>query len=65
MFPDVDVPKKIYSSPVLTKRSREQATLFLVSHAGIGDSVAPDLLKLFFPKPGKKTTKAAPCSLAS
>jgi hypothetical protein len=57
MFPDVEVPKKIYSSPVLTKRSREQATLFLVGHAGIGDSAARDLLKLFFPEPGKKITK--------
>ena len=34
MFPDVDVLKKIYSSPVLTKRSREQATLFLWATLG-------------------------------
>jgi hypothetical protein len=65
MFPDVEVRKKIYSSPVLTKRSREQATLFLVGHAWIGNSAARDLLKLFFPEPGQKITKAAPSSLAS
>jgi len=64
MFPDVDVLKKIYSSPVLTKRSREQAR-FLVGHAWIGNSAARDLLKLFFPEPAKKITKAAPSSLAS
>jgi hypothetical protein len=33
-FPDVDVPMKIYSSPVLTKRSREQAELFLWATLG-------------------------------
>ena len=54
MFPDVDVPMKIYSSPVLTKRSCEQGRLFLVGHAGIGNPLARDLLKLFFPEPVKK-----------
>jgi hypothetical protein len=65
MFPDVEVPKKIYSSSVLAKRSREQVTLFLVDHAGIGNSAARDLLKVFFPEPGQKIRKAAPSSLAS
>jgi hypothetical protein len=44
----------IYSSPVLTKRSREQATLFLVGYDWIGNSAAQDLLKLFPPEPGQK-----------
>jgi hypothetical protein len=65
MFSDVEVPKKIHSSPMLTKRRREQATLFLVGHAWIGNSAARDLLKLFFPEPGQKITEAAPSSLAS
>jgi hypothetical protein len=65
MFPDVEVPKKIYSSPVLTKRSREQARLFLVGHAWIENSAARNLLKPFFPEPGQKITKAAPSSFAS
>ena len=56
MFPDVEVPMKTYSSPVLTTRSREQAR-FLVGHAWIGNSAARDLLKLFFPEPTKKQQK--------
>jgi len=49
---DVDAPKKPYSPPIVTKRSREQATLFLVGHAWVGDSKARDLLELLFPEPG-------------
>jgi hypothetical protein len=51
---DADTPKKTYSPPILTKRSREQATLFLVGHAWIGDRRARDLLELFFPEPDLK-----------
>jgi hypothetical protein len=53
MSADGEVPKKEYSPPHLTMRSREQATLFLVGHAWIGNTGARDLLELFFPEPGR------------
>lgn len=51
---DVEAPRKQYSPPTLTKRRRDQATLFLVGHAWVGDTGARDLLELFFPEPGPK-----------
>lgn len=54
MSHDVEAPKKIYSPPYLTTRSREQATLFLVGHAWVGNRAARDLLELLFPEPGHK-----------
>jgi len=51
---DVEAPKEKYSPPSLTKRTREQATLFLVGHAWIGNAGAWDLLELFFPAPNAK-----------
>jgi hypothetical protein len=54
MSVDVETPKKEYSPPRLTRRSREQATLFLVGHAWIGDRGARDLLELLFPEPARK-----------
>ena len=50
MSKDVEAAKKEYSPPDLTRRTREQATLFLVGHAWIGDTGARDLLELFFPE---------------
>jgi hypothetical protein len=54
MSVNVETPKKEYSPPGLMRRSREQATLFLVGYAWIGDSGARDLLELFFPEPARK-----------
>jgi hypothetical protein len=54
MSVDVEAPRKEYSTPGLTKRNREQATLFLVGHAWIGDPGARDLLELFSPEPNPK-----------
>lgn len=52
MSEDAKAPKKTYSAPGLMQRNREQATLFLVGHAWIGDTGARHLLELFFPEPG-------------
>ncbi|MGA8620151.1 MAG: hypothetical protein WB660_16715 [Candidatus Sulfotelmatobacter sp.] len=51
---DVETPKNKYLPPGLTTRSYEQATLFLVGHAWIGDTGARDLLELLFPEPDQK-----------
>jgi len=57
MSKDVKVPKKTYSAPRLMRRNPEQATLFLVGHAWIGDTGARYLLELFFPEPGPKIAR--------
>jgi len=54
MSDDVKGPKKSYSALSLMQRSCEQATLFLVGHAWIGDTGARRLLELFLPEPGPK-----------
>ena len=41
---------KSYIQPILIKRTREMAVLFLVGHAYIGNRGAKDLLELFFPE---------------
>jgi hypothetical protein len=41
-------------TPGLTERSREQATLFLVGYAWVGDTGARDLPEIVFPEPGPK-----------
>ena len=37
---DAEAQKKKYSPPSLTRRSREQATLFLMGYAWVGDTGA-------------------------
>lgn len=54
MSVNVETPKEEYSAPDLMRRSREQATLFLVGHAWIGDAGARDLLELLFLEPNPK-----------
>ena len=54
MSVNVETPKEEYSPPDLMRRSREQATLFLVGHAWIGDAGARDLLELLFLEPNPK-----------
>ena len=51
MSVDLEAAENAYSAPDLTRRSREQATLFLVGHAWIGDAGARDLLDLLFLDP--------------
>jgi len=51
---DVEAPKKKYSPPSFTKRTRQQATLFLVGHAWTGNAGAWDLLELLFPETNAK-----------
>jgi hypothetical protein len=45
---ETEAPKKEYSPPVLATRTREQATLFLVGHAWIGDPGARSSGAIFF-----------------
>jgi hypothetical protein len=54
MSVDAEPPKKKYSPPSLIKRRREQATLFLMGYAWIGDTGARDLLEIAFPEPPPK-----------
>jgi len=70
MAEDLKAPKKTCSAPSLMERSREQATLFLVGHAWIGDTGARRLLELFFPESWShdgareitSTSPALPCT---
>ena len=39
-----------YAQPILRKPTSEQATLFLVGHAYIGNRAAKELLELVFPE---------------
>lgn len=48
--PGLDV-RKAYQQPLLRKLNAEQAILFLVGHADIGDRGARDLMELLFPSP--------------
>jgi hypothetical protein len=43
--------RKPYTQPILKKLTPEQATLFLVGHAYIGNPGAKELLELLFPEP--------------
>jgi hypothetical protein len=43
------IGKEAYSKPKLSQRNVEQAKLFLVGHAWIGDQGARVLLELLFP----------------
>ncbi len=45
--------KKPYSTPQVSSLNFEQASLFLVGHAWIGDPDARDLLELMFPLAGE------------
>jgi hypothetical protein len=52
MAEGVKEPKKTYSAPSLIERNREQATLFLVGRAWLGDTGAAALGGAIFPEPG-------------
>jgi len=43
--------RKVYERPALRKLTWEQATLFLVGQAYVGDKGARELLELLFPEP--------------
>ena len=43
--------RKSYEPPILRKLTREQAILFLVGHAYIGDQGAKELMDRLFPTP--------------
>lgn len=46
-----EVTKMPYSSPHIVMRTPQQASLFLLGHAWIGNQGARDLLELLFPEP--------------
>jgi hypothetical protein len=47
--------RKCYERPTLRNLTSNQATLFLVGHAYIGDQGARELLELLFPEPSGLT----------
>jgi hypothetical protein len=47
--PPTSVPDTEYSPPTLARRTPQQASLFLVGHASIGDRGAQELLEAMFP----------------
>lgn len=49
-LPEVDT-RKAYDPPILRRPTREQATLFLVGHAYIGDRGARELMQVLFWEP--------------
>jgi len=49
-LPEIDT-RKAYDPPILRRPTREQATLFLVGHAYIGDHGARELMQLLFWEP--------------
>ena len=53
-----DAPKP-YSPPQLHQRTLDQAKLFLVGHAWVGNVGARELLELLFREPAKVAVRAA------
>jgi hypothetical protein len=56
MDSSIQAVKKQYSCPNLKTRTVEQASLFLVGYAWVGDKGAWDLLELLFPQPSSTKT---------
>jgi hypothetical protein len=49
--------KQKYTSPILRKRSPEQALLFLLEHAWDGDPEAQKLLEIVCPDPSEQNSE--------
>ena len=54
MSVEIEAATNTYLPPVLMQRSHDQAALFLVGHAWIGDAGARDLLELLFLEPSQQ-----------
>ena len=52
--------RKFYEQPIVRKLTSEQAVLFLVGHAYIGDEGAQKLLELLFPPALQGNARQAP-----